>query len=51
MERIKQYFQQLKTHKMSTEIAKIDPKQFGLEESKAQEMTSGLSVTLDERKA
>lgn len=36
---------------MSTEIAKIDPKQFGLEESKAQEMTSGLSVTLDERKA
>ena len=36
---------------MSTEIATIDPKQFGLEESKAQEMTSGLSVTLEERKA
>lgn len=35
---------------MKTEIATIDPKEFGLEETKAAELTSGLTTILDERK-
>lgn len=34
---------------MTTEIVKIDPKQFGLEESKAQKMREGLNPILAER--
>ena len=34
---------------MSTQVTIIDPKEFGLEESKANELTSGLKNILDER--
>ena len=34
---------------MTTELAKIDPKEFGLDEKKATEIKSGLSTILDER--
>ncbi len=34
---------------MTTELVKIDPKQFGLEESKAAEITKGLTTVLSER--
>lgn len=34
---------------MTTEIIKIDPQQFGLEVSKAEQITKGLSNTLEER--
>ena len=32
------------------ELMKVDPKEFGLEESKANELTSGLTTILEERK-
>lgn len=35
---------------MSTEVAVLDPKTYGLEESKANEITSGLSQIISERK-